>query len=130
MKVKHILETCLYAQDLGAARDFYTRVLGLKVHSEVENRHLFFRCGGQMLLIFNPGETSKPGNAVPSHGANSPGHIAFKIKGAEIPDWRSSLKRNGVAIESEVEWPGGGYSIYFRDPAGNSLELATADTWD
>jgi hypothetical protein len=34
-----------------------------------------------------------------------------------------------VAIESEVSWPGGGRSLYVRDPAGNSLEFASADIW-
>jgi predicted enzyme related to lactoylglutathione lyase len=34
-----------------------------------------------------------------------------------------------VAIEKIVDWPGGGRSLYFRDPAGNSLELATPRIW-
>ena len=36
---------------------------------------------------------------------------------------------HGVGIESTVEWPQGGRSIYFRDPAGNSLEFAEARIW-
>ena len=35
----------------------------------------------------------------------------------------------GVRIEAEVAWPGGGRSIYVRDPSGNSVELATAAVW-
>jgi NADPH-dependent FMN reductase len=31
---------------------------------------------------------------------------------------------NGIAIESKVQWELGGQSLYFRDPNGNSLELA------
>ena len=42
---------------------------------------------------------------------------------------RERLQQEGVAIESEVTWPGGGRSIYFRDPAGNSLEFAMAGIW-
>jgi hypothetical protein len=34
-----------------------------------------------------------------------------------------------VAIEHEATWPRGGRSFYFRDPAGNSLELATPRIW-
>ena len=39
------------------------------------------------------------------------------------------LAEQRVAIEREVDWPGGGFSLYFRDPAGNSLELATPRLW-
>jgi hypothetical protein len=35
------------------------------------------------------------------------------------------LHRHGVSIEKEVEWPRGGKSLYYRDPAGNSVELVT-----
>ena len=34
-----------------------------------------------------------------------------------------------MTIEQEVDWPRGGRSFYFRDPAGNSLELATPRIW-
>ena len=38
-------------------------------------------------------------------------------------------RRKGVAIEADFEWPGGGRSIYFRDPAGNCLEFAEPRIW-
>ena len=131
MKINKILETCLYVNDLEEAKEFYTQVLGLEVFSQMENRHLFFRCGGQMFLLFNPEETSirRPGWVVPTHGARGPGHIAFRIPQSEIPDWRRVLKERKVDIEVEIDWPRGGHSIYFRDPAGNSVELATEGTW-
>jgi hypothetical protein len=34
-----------------------------------------------------------------------------------------------VAIEADFEWPKGGRSIYFRDPAGNCLEFAEPKIW-
>ena len=46
-----------------------------------------------------------------------------------MADWRERLSAEGIAIEKEVDWPGGGRSIYFRDPAGNSVELASARIW-
>jgi len=51
------------------------------------------------------------------------------MEASEIDSWRAKLIAHGVAIESEVNWPQGGYSIYFRDPSGNSLELATPEVW-
>lgn len=44
-----------------------------------------------------------------------------------LDDWRQHLQTNDVLIEAEVEWPPGGKSIYFRDPAGNSVELINRD---
>jgi hypothetical protein len=34
-----------------------------------------------------------------------------------------------VLIEADFEWPAGGHSIYFRDPAGNCLEFAEPKIW-
>jgi catechol 2,3-dioxygenase-like lactoylglutathione lyase family enzyme len=37
--------------------------------------------------------------------------------------------RAGISIEAEIRWPRGGASVYVRDPAGNSVELAPARIW-
>jgi catechol 2,3-dioxygenase-like lactoylglutathione lyase family enzyme len=104
-------------------------VLGLELFSQQPGRHAFFRCGSGMVLLFNPHATSQPGGMVPSHGTHGPGHLAFAIAQDEPASWRDHLARHGVEIEKEVVWPSGGCSIYFRDPAGNSVELATLQTW-
>lgn len=129
MQAPRVLESCLYVDDLAAAQEFYSQVLGLAIHSQVPGRHIFFHCGDGMFLVFSPNATSKPGGDVPTHGAYGPGHIAFGIQEADLLDWRAHLVKHGVAIETEITWPSGGRSIYFRDPAGNSVELATAKTW-
>jgi catechol 2,3-dioxygenase-like lactoylglutathione lyase family enzyme len=130
MHIKRVLEACLYADDLDAAQAFYAGVLNLPVHSQVRGRHIFFRCGEGMFLLFNPGATSQPGQGVPSHGARGPGHVALAIDEADLTGWRERLAQHGVEVEAEVTWPSGGQSIYVRDPAGNSVELATPQTWD
>jgi catechol 2,3-dioxygenase-like lactoylglutathione lyase family enzyme len=129
MRVNKILETCLYVSDLDEARWFYNEILGLKVFSSEENRHVFFRCGEAMLLLFSPDETQKPGQDVPSHGARGAGHVAFAIEQKEYRLWNDHLIEKKVTLEKEIEWPDGGKSIYFRDPSGNSVELATLQTW-
>lgn len=131
MQVEQILETCLYVDDLEAAEEFYSRVLGLVVFSRVKGRHVFFRCGQGVFLLFNPARTIKPEGdlPVPTHGAHGPGHVSFAMSPVDIPVWREHLRQNNVATEAEITWPSGGFSLYFRDPAGNSVELATPQTW-
>ncbi|HEX9754692.1 MAG TPA: VOC family protein [Gemmatimonadales bacterium] len=134
MRPAGVLEACVYAVDLPAAKTFYERVLGLVCFADVAGRHVFFRCGDAVFLVFNPEHTATVQTAVngvpiPLHGARGPGHVAFRVGGAELPAWRRRLDELGVAIEAEVSWPSGGRSLYVRDPAGNSVELATPETW-
>lgn len=128
-----ILETVIYVDDLEAARAFYGDVLGLEPFTVVEGRHIFSRCGNQVFLIFNPAATRVVNETaaivVPAHGADGPGHLCFRATGEEIEQWRAKLERAGVEIEADFEWPQGGRSIYFRDPAGNSLEFAEPRIW-
>lgn len=131
---RQILETVLYAGDLVAEECFYRDVLGFELYAKQEGRQLFYRVGGQMLLIFNPAATVRAPSTgarlpVPAHGATGSGHVCFRAAAAEIEAWRKQLKTCGIAIEADFEWPGGGRSIYFRDPAGNSLEFAEARIW-
>lgn len=88
-----------------------------------------FRCGETVLLLFDPARTRVPDAGVPTHGAIGAGHIAFVVDGSELEQWRSYLQNHGVAIKSEADWPSGGRSLYFRDPAGNVVELAPSTLW-
>ena len=132
--VRGVLETCLYASDLAAAERFYADVIGLEAFQRVEGRHVFFRCGAGVFLVFDPARTSTEPGAVggapiPPHGATGPSHVAFAVPEAELDAWRERLARHGVEVESEVRWPRGGRSLYVRDPAGNSVELASDGMW-
>ena len=126
MKPISILETALYVDDLEKAKNFYIDVIGLKFHAEKKGRHVFLECGGGILLLFNPDSTTK--GEIP-HGSKGAGHVAFRIAEEDFEPWRKRFKDKGVEIEKEVQWPEGTRSFYFRDPAGNSLELATKELW-
>jgi len=128
MNVQGVLETALYVDDLETARAFYCEVLGLEVFTSEIPRHVFFRCGNAMLLLFNPDEALKGGD-VPIHGARGAQHVCFRVTQAEVDQWIEHLHRHGVRIERDLLWPRGGRSLYFRDPAGNSVELASAIIW-
>ncbi len=134
MQPDGILETSLYADNLNAAEEFYSDILGLNMISRAEGRHLFYRCGHSMLLIFRPTATLRPPLMgarlpVPPHGAEGPGHVCFRMLAADFPRWIDRLQRHRIRIEADFTWPIGGRSIYFRDPAGNSLEFAEARIW-
>ncbi len=136
MKITSILETCLCVDDLEAAEAFYTDVLGMEAFAKQPGRHVFFRCENAVFLLFNSLKTSdlsEPsainGATVPSHGTTGAGHVCFRVREAELTGWRKHLLGKSIEIESEVDWPGGGRSIYFRDPSGNCLELATPAIW-
>ncbi|MBI3737350.1 VOC family protein [Candidatus Sumerlaeota bacterium] len=129
MQARSILETCLYVDDLEKAEDFYVRVLGLVPFAREKGRHVFFHCGDAVFLLFNPEATVHSHHGIPAHGARGAGHAAFRMNESEIDAWRAHLNQSGVEIETEYTWPTGGFSIYFRDPAGNSIELATPRIW-
>ncbi len=128
-----VLETAIYAEDLDAAEAFYGGLLGLERIGGAAGRHVFFRCGPGVVLIFNPAATevvdSRSPIPVPPHGARGPGHLCFAAEPLGLAAWRERIEGLGIAVEAEVEWPGGGRSFYFRDPAGNSLEIAEARIW-
>jgi catechol 2,3-dioxygenase-like lactoylglutathione lyase family enzyme len=124
--VSRVYETVLYADDVGAAHDFYRDILGLRPVSSDELAAAFRLEDGGMLLIFAPQLSSQPDRAVPSHGTTGEGHVAFSV--ATLDEWKARLRARGADLEREVDWDGG-RSIYFRDPAGNSVELVEGDIW-
>lgn len=128
-----ILETALYADDLDQAETFYGTVLDLERITRAGNRHVFFRCGDGVLLIFNPAETVRPpaegALPVPPHGTKGNGHMCFRVERQALDAWKAKLQAAGVAIEADIRWPNGARSFYFRDPAGNSLECAEPGLW-
>ncbi len=128
-----VLEAAVYAADLDAAEAFYGRVVGLDVMLRQAPRHVFFRAGGTVVLVFNPAETVKPppadGLPVPPHGSTGPGHLCFRVPGRDLDAWAAHLAAAGIPIEADVSWPNGARSIYVRDPAGNSVEFAEPKLW-
>jgi len=133
-----IYETILYASNINAVASFYARVLGLRLVKEpVPHAAVLRMPDGGVLIIFNPAESRLQGRDIPSHGyaldgkgGLACGHIAFSMLRGERAAWLARLAEHGVAIEHEQRWEPGGTSIYFRDPAGNSVELVDGEVWE
>ena len=124
-----MLESSLYVTDLRRAVAFYRNVLGLELADEFEaDRGAALFAGSGILLLFCADVTRRKG-VLPPHGASGPGHLAFRVKPNELNAWRKRLRECGVEIELEFSFEGQPPSIYFRDPDGNSLELAVASIW-
>jgi len=85
----------------------------------------------QVLLLFRKGGSAKstvtPYGTIPSTDADGSLHVAFSILPLDFETWLERLPAVGVAIESVVNWPEGGRSIYFRDPDNHVIELKTSN---
>ena len=131
--VRGVLETCLYVTDVAASRAFYERIFGF--HAMVgDERICAFDAGlGSVLILFKRGGTPKPipigDGFIPAHDGGGHQHYAFAIDAADFEPWKAHLAGLGVALASEVAWPQGGRSLYFRDPDGLLVELATPGLW-
>ncbi len=128
-----VLETVLYVDAFERACPFYERVLGLDSMYR-DTRLCAYDVGSRgVLLLFLRGhslETVKlPGGTIPPHDGHGPVHIAFSIAADQLEAWETRLTDAGVAVEGRTQWPRGGVSIYFRDPDGHLLELATPGLW-
>ncbi|NEX46473.1 VOC family protein [Pseudotabrizicola algicola] len=127
--VDAILETALYVDDLDRAGAFYEQVMGLPVLHAEDRMRAYSVNGRSVLLLFLRGGTTEPvqtkSGLIPAHDAQGQIHIAFAISPAQLEAWRAHLVKNAVPIEGTSDWQRGGHSLYFRDPDGNMLEVAT-----
>jgi catechol 2,3-dioxygenase-like lactoylglutathione lyase family enzyme len=132
-RVSQILETALYVEDLNRSRGFYERLFGFITVFQDERMCALEVPGEQVLLLFRHGMTDRPapvpGGTIPAHHGRGALHLAFAIPFGELKSWEEHLSRQEVALESRIDWPRGGTSLYFRDPDGHSVEVATPGLW-
>jgi catechol 2,3-dioxygenase-like lactoylglutathione lyase family enzyme len=121
MKFTQIKETCIYSRDLERAEKFYSEILGLEIIGKGEGRHIFFRAGTSVLLIFNPDYTATQ-SGIPSHDGEGRIHFAFEVEKTDYEGTRAEILAKGVTITHEHNWKGG-RSFYFNDPDGHILEI-------
>jgi catechol 2,3-dioxygenase-like lactoylglutathione lyase family enzyme len=132
-RVNGVMETSLYVADLDASQAFYQRLFGFEVFFTDQRMRALGVTGGQVLLLFRHGGSAEPsptpGGTIPAHDARGQQHLCFAIPWTSLDDWQRFLEEQGVALESRVSWRGGGTSLYFRDPDGHSVEVATPGLW-
>ncbi|WP_114943096.1 VOC family protein [Microvirga calopogonii] len=133
-KLNAVLETALYVDDLSRARAFYEESLDLRVLFGNQRMCAFDVGGKSVLLLFLRGASREdmptPGGTIPGHDGQGPLHIGFAVSADDLAAWESRLQERGIPIESRTTWSRGGTSVYFRDPDGHLLELATPGLWE
>jgi catechol 2,3-dioxygenase-like lactoylglutathione lyase family enzyme len=132
-EVTGVVETCLYVDDLERAERFYGDVCDFKRLIGDDRFCAFGVADHDVLLLFRKKATteaiSTPGGTIPPHDGAGPLHVAFAIPASAEADWQQRLEARGIAIESVVDWPRGGRSLYFRDPDDHLVELITPGCW-
>ncbi len=124
-----IKETCLYVQNLEQVRTFYEQKLGLPIISYLPGKHLFYKVGSSVLLMFNPDDSSQKQHP-PAHFARGKQHFALEVASSDYETVKQEFLRKGITITDVVKWPLGGESFYFEDPAGNVVEIVPdKDIW-
>jgi catechol 2,3-dioxygenase-like lactoylglutathione lyase family enzyme len=132
-----LLETALYLDDVGQEARFYQGLFGFRLLSGSSGPEAMFAAlevpQQGVLLFFKKGANAQPvdtgGGMIPPHGGEGNLHLAFAISSDAYASWKTKLVARNIKIESEVRWPRGGRSLYFRDPEGNLVELATPGIW-
>ena len=122
-KILRIAEAVLYVDDLPEVAAFYEEVLQLPLTASFGDSRFLKTGSDSTLILFDRRKLRQRKSAIPAHGADGPGHVAFAVPAAQMDAWRERRRAHGIDIEHEQDWPQGTHSIYFRDPAGNSIEL-------
>src|SRR6185295_15415727 len=78
---------------------------------------------GRLITVFT-NEHSKPDPRPNPMGIGNLHHLAFAVSRATYTQAMARLKERGISNSGEVD-RGFMYSIYFRDPLGQLLELAS-----
>jgi catechol 2,3-dioxygenase-like lactoylglutathione lyase family enzyme len=132
-QIEGLLETSLYARDLRRTAAFYRGLFEFRTLVDSPRLVAFEVAAKHVLLVFQSGATEddvvEARGTIPGHDGRGRLHLALSIAAADLEAWRARLGERGIAIAGEYLWPRGGTSLYFRDPDGALVELATPGLW-
>jgi glyoxalase family protein len=120
----------LVGADRQASVDFWQGVLGMPLVFEQPNldhpeqNHLYFDPGDGRLITIFTNESWEPDATPNPAGIGNLHHLAFAVSRATYTQAAARLQERGFPNSGEVD-RGFMYSIYFRDPLGQLLELAS-----
>ena len=111
----------IYVDDLMKQRDFYSRVMGLKIADEdLEQR-------GMVFLSANPDEEHHEFVIMKGRASSDDTRViqqlSFKVDTlAELKEFHTMFKQEGVEIQRTVSH-GNAFGMYALDPEGNTIEV-------
>lgn len=129
MKLGGLLEVALYhdAADEQAMAEMYGGALGLERVAAWPDGAAY-RLGEAVVLLFVRERLADREGPIADHGSAGPGHVCFTAPSGTYEAWLRHVA-SVAEITHEHEWKDGRKSFYFRDPAGNLLEVADGDLW-
>lgn len=123
----------LRIRDKAAMLTFYGDALGLSVDRDRPDLGLtHIRAGRQMIdLVTLDGPLGKTGGAAPGTEGRNLDHFALQVRPFDEAAIRAHLASHGVeVVEQGLRYgaDGDGFSVYVRDPEGNTVELKGPST--
>jgi glyoxalase family protein len=113
-----------------SAIDFWEGVLGMPFVFEQPNldnadeSHLYFDPGDGRLITIFTNETREIDTTPNPEGIGNLHHLAFSVSRSTFIEAAQRLEKRGIKHTGEID-RGFMYSIYFRDPVGQRIELAS-----
>ncbi len=112
----------LAVKDMAEARKFYEETLGLKVDMETPDGGVAYKSGDGKLFIYQSGFAGTNQATAAAWNADDVAGVAeaLKAKGVTLEHYDSIP---GVKLEGDVHVMGDLKAIWFKDPAGNILNV-------
>jgi catechol 2,3-dioxygenase-like lactoylglutathione lyase family enzyme len=128
----HWSHAVLYVRDLQPMVDFYREILGFRVSDR--GPLLGDKGGPEIVFMSQVPEDHHQIAFLPTRQgeerSNSVDHFAFRV--TELGDVRemiARLRQDGRAEEINTVTHGNAWSVYFRDPEGNGIEIFCDTPW-
>ena len=110
----------IYADDFMKQRDFYSRVIGLKIADENMDRGMCFMSSDPVsehheFVVMKGRQADNDTNVIQQ--------ISFKVPTIQdMREYKAKLEEENITIERIVSH-GNAFGMYFFDPEGNRVEL-------
>ncbi|MGE5270062.1 MAG: VOC family protein [Thiohalocapsa sp.] len=108
--IDHIV---LHVAEIGRAKEFYTRVLGMVPYRE-NDAQVFLHAGAQGVALF------KRAAGMPATAGGDMNHLALNVADGSYESLKAELEKAGVAVSGRL---GDDRCLYFSDPDGHRLQL-------
>jgi len=128
IRIREIDHVVLRARDAAQLVRFYCDVLGCTIERREDSIGLVqLRAGRSLVDIIDvDGVLGRMGGAAPGAEGRNVDHVCLRVEPFDADAIRSHLAAHGVGIDDEglrFGAEGEGFSLYVRDPAGNTIEL-------